>query len=119
MSNLIDLNQGALSHFGLGVSHLGGEAMKQNYRVSFFKQLVDSTGHPFDVCQGVVEVRAISRRAAVDDAKRIFAELKDVKDWSLRADHEGVELLPAAKRKSRHAQFGRAIRHLPATSLAS
>jgi uncharacterized protein YfaQ (DUF2300 family) len=94
MSNLIDLNQGALSHFGLGVSHPGGEAMKQNYRVSFFKQLVDSTGHPFDVCQGVVEVHAISRKAAVDDAKRIFAELKDVKDWSLRADHEGVELLP-------------------------
>ena len=103
MSNLIDLNQGALSHFGLGVSHPGGEAMKQNYRVSFFKQLVDSTGHPFDVCQGVVEVRTISRKAAVDDAKRIFTELKDVKDWSLRADHEGVELVPAAKRRSRHA----------------
>jgi hypothetical protein len=77
--------------------------MKQNYRVSFFKRLVDSTGHPFDACQGVVEVRAISTKTAAD-GKRIFAELKGVKDWSLRADHESVELIPTTQRREMLAQ---------------
>ena len=76
--------------------------MKRKYRVSFFKGLLDSTGHPFDVCQGVVAVRAISGKVAVDDARQIFAELKDVRIWSLRADYEGVELVPAARRRSKH-----------------
>jgi hypothetical protein len=80
--------------------------MKESYRVSFFKYLVDSTGHPFDVCQGVIEIRAMSREAAVGDARRIFAELKNVKDWSLRADHEDVELVPVTKRRSKLVQSG-------------
>jgi hypothetical protein len=32
------------------------------YRVSFFKKLTDSTGHPFDVSQGIVEVRGDTLR---------------------------------------------------------
>jgi hypothetical protein len=95
MSNPIDLNQNALPHLGLDVSNPEGEAMKQSYLASFSKQLVDSTGHPFDVCQGVVEVRAISGKAAVDEAKWIAG------------------LVPEASQISKHAQFGGAIRDLP------
>ena len=86
--------------------------MKQNYRVSFFKRLVDSTGHSVNACQGVVEIGAISRETAIGDAKRTFAELKGVKDWSLRADYEEVKPLPAAKQRSRNARAGSTIGHL-------
>ena len=74
--------------------------MEHIYRVSFFKQLTDSAGHPFDACQGTVEVRAPSRDSAIELARKMFAELKDVSDWSLRADCEKVELLPSRKRVS-------------------
>ena len=52
--------------------------MEHIYRVSFFKQLTDSTGHPFDACQGAVEVRAPSQDRAIELARQMFAELKDV-----------------------------------------
>jgi hypothetical protein len=71
--------------------------MRQVYRVSFFKKLVDSTGHPVDACQGVVDIRATSRERAVANARLKFAEIKDVGDWSLRADYENVEV-PLARR---------------------
>ena len=74
--------------------------MRQVYRVSFFKKLVDSTGHPFEPCQGVVDIRAIGQRRAIENAKLKFAEIKPVGDWSLRADYSSVELLPARKRIS-------------------
>ena len=74
--------------------------MEHIYRVSFFKQLTDSTGHPFDACQGAVEVRASSQDRAIELARQMFAELKDVGDWLLRADYEKAELLPSRKRVS-------------------
>ena len=67
--------------------------MTQIYRVSFFKNLVDSYGHPVDACQGVVEVRAPSEDRALELARQRFAKLKYVRSWSLRADYEKVELL--------------------------
>jgi hypothetical protein len=82
----------------------GGDAMEQDYRVSFFKKLVDSTGHPANAWQGVVAVRAINPEAAGTAAKRMFAKSRDVKDWSLRADYEIVEPLPATKQTSKNAQ---------------
>ena len=72
--------------------------MRQVYRVSFFKKLVDSTGHAFEPCQGVVDIRAIGQRRAIENAKLKFAEIKHVGDWSLRADYASVELFPARKR---------------------
>jgi hypothetical protein len=70
----------------------------RQYRVSFFKKLVDSTGHPFEPCQGVVDTRALDQELAIENARLKFAEIKDVGDWSLRADYASVELFPARKR---------------------
>jgi hypothetical protein len=77
--------------------------MERIYRVSFFKTLTDSTGHPVDACQGAVEVRATSQGRAIELARLRFAELKDVSVWSMRADYEKAELLPARKRVSSSA----------------
>jgi hypothetical protein len=77
--------------------------MKQIYRVSFFKKLTDSTGHPVDACQGTVEVRAPTQDCAIDLARHRFAALKDVGSWSLRADYETAELLAARSRASTRA----------------
>ncbi|MBV9249292.1 MAG: hypothetical protein JO227_08625 [Acetobacteraceae bacterium] len=65
--------------------------MEPNYRVSFYKKLVDSTGHPVDAVQGAVEVRAPSEQQAVELARPRFAELGHVRVWSLRADYATVE----------------------------
>src|SRR5215472_16993601 len=67
--------------------------MKQTYRVSFFKTLTDSTGHPVDACQGVIEVRAPTKDRAIRLAENAFANSKDVLRWWLRADYETVERL--------------------------
>lgn len=74
--------------------------MDSIYRVSFFKKLTDSTGHPASPCQGTIDVRASCEEVAIESARRQFAELADVAGWWLRADYEEVELLPARKRAS-------------------
>ena len=73
---------------------------KQIYRVSFFKTLTDSTGHPVDACQGVIEVRAPTKDRAIRLAENAFANSKDVLRWSLRADYETVERLAYRPRGS-------------------
>jgi hypothetical protein len=74
--------------------------MEQIYRVSFFKRLTDSTGHPADACQGAVEVSAPAEGRAIEVARLKFAECADVSLWSMRADYETAELLPGRKRAS-------------------
>jgi len=69
--------------------------MSQIYRVSFFKSLVDSYGHPVDACQSVIEIRAVDKEQAVEQAKLNFAKTKGVSDWSFYADYESVEELAA------------------------
>ena len=65
--------------------------MKKNpYYVSFFKRLYDCTGHSHECCQGEVEVLAANDSEAVVIARRRFAELKHIADWSLFADYEKV-----------------------------
>ena len=78
-----------------------GNLVGNIYRVSFFKTLCDSTGHRAEACQGVVEVRGETRDDAVENARHRFAELKGMPNWSLRADYDMVEELPARKRISR------------------
>ena len=68
------------------------------YRVSFHKYLIDSSGHPADPCQGVVEVHASNPERAVEMAQLLFASDKGVHDWTLRADHAKAELLPGRMR---------------------
>lgn len=75
--------------------------METIYRVSFFKTLFDSTGHRADPCQGTVEVRGETRDVAVETARHRFAELKGIRVWSLYADYDVVEELPARKRISK------------------
>jgi hypothetical protein len=74
--------------------------MEQIYRVSFFKKLTDSNGHPVDAWQGAVEVCAANPDGAIELARPRFAELKDVGTWTLRADYQRVELLAVRKRVS-------------------
>jgi hypothetical protein len=72
------------------------------YRVSFFKTVTDSTGHPFDAQQGAVEVHAENSEHAIEVARLKFAMQKRVTTWTLRADYEQAELLPGRSR-ARHA----------------
>jgi hypothetical protein len=74
--------------------------MDQVYQIAFFKRLTDSTGHPANPCQGIVEVKASSKDRAIELARRRFAELTGVSVWSSRADYEKIKLLPTRKRVS-------------------
>ena len=74
--------------------------MEQIYRMSFYKRLTDSTGHPVDACQGAVEVKAPAEDRAIEVARLKFAECADIDLWSMRAAYETAELLPSRKRAS-------------------
>lgn len=54
------------------------------FLISFFKTLFDSTGHRADRCEGIVEVRAKIRKAAVENARHRFAVLKRLTNRPLR-----------------------------------
>jgi hypothetical protein len=96
---LIDLHQSARVIACLASVSREGR-MDHVYRISFFKRLTDSTGHPASPCQGVVEVRASSEDRARELARQRFAGLARVSTWSFRADYEKIELLSTRKRVS-------------------
>jgi hypothetical protein len=75
------------------VLRAAGKRRRSKYRVSFYKKLTDSTGHPVDVPQGVVEVHSDRKSRAIRKARLRFAGLKNVAVWSLRADYEKMELV--------------------------
>jgi hypothetical protein len=79
--------------------------MEQIYRVSFFKRLVDSSGHPSAPEQGAVEVHAASEDEAVELARLKFAKIKDVCSWSHRADYHEAALLSGLTRHSSKALY--------------
>jgi hypothetical protein len=58
-----------------------------HYRVSFFKDLLSSDGHPFKCIQQVIEIRR-SRSAdrAVEAAELRYERLHNIPDWRLYAD---------------------------------
>jgi hypothetical protein len=80
--------------------------------VSFYKRLVDSTGHPVDAYQGVVEIRARDPERAIKDGRQSFARLRQIGDWSIHADYETVEALPNRKQRGLLAQASRTC-HAP------
>jgi hypothetical protein len=80
------------------IGSTGRNLMARTYRVSFFKRLADSTGHPVEAWQGSVEIVAPNRPCAIEAARRKFAEAGHVGTWSLRADYDEAELLPARTR---------------------
>lgn len=57
-----------------------------HFKVSFFKNLLSSDGHPFKALQRVVEVNSKSTEDAVDKAQQEFARDRDIRDWRLHAD---------------------------------
>lgn len=63
------------------------------YKVRFFKNLVNSDGHPFGCLQRTIEIRrARSAARAVRAAERRYARLHRVPDWKLYADTFEVEI---------------------------
>lgn len=74
------------------------------YRVSFFKNLLSSDGHPFKVVQRVLEVDDCrNAEEAISAAQRRFAALERVPNWTLHADCTEVAMTadsPAAAHRS-------------------
>jgi hypothetical protein len=63
------------------------------YRVSFFKDLVSSDGHPFKCIQKIIEIRhARSPERAVKCAQLRYERLDRVHDWTLHSDCLGLEI---------------------------
>lgn len=62
------------------------------YRICFFNDLMNSTGHPFHCCQRTIEIRAAkSKDRAIAAAKRRFARSEGVAHWHIRANSFAVE----------------------------
>lgn len=58
----------------------------KGYRISFFNELRNDTGHMFHCCQRVVEIRlARSKERAIEAAKRHFARRERISNWSIHA----------------------------------
>ena len=58
-----------------------------DYRISFFKNLCSSNGHPFKCLQGEIEVRGSAGPAqAIETAAREFALQHGLRDWRFHAD---------------------------------
>ncbi len=56
------------------------------YRISFFNELTNDSGHVFHCCQRVVEIHsAKSKDRAIQAAKQHFARREKIADWTLRA----------------------------------
>ena len=58
-----------------------------SYRVTFFKNLVDSNGHQFKCPQGSIDIRrARSDKRALQAAQRRYERAKNISHWTLFAD---------------------------------
>jgi hypothetical protein len=63
-----------------------------SYRVTFFKDLLNSDGHNFKCPQCTVEIRrARNAERAVEAAKRRFERLRQIHDWKSYADYFELE----------------------------
>jgi hypothetical protein len=75
----------------------GGVAMSC-YRVSFFKTLLSSDGHPFKCLQQRIDIRDVgTANEAADHASKTLEALHHVPDWTLVAD--SVEVTAADPRQ--------------------
>lgn len=74
------------------------------HRVSFFKNLLSSDGHPFKVVQRVLEVRDCQNAdAAIGVAQQRFAALERVPDWTLHADCTEVAMTADSPAVAHHS----------------
>ena len=63
-----------------------------SYRVTFFKNLVNSNGHQFTCPQGTIEIlRARNYRRAFQAAERRYERVKKIANWTLYADFAELE----------------------------
>jgi hypothetical protein len=64
-----------------------------SYRISFFKNMLSSDGHPFKCVQEVIEIRhARNADHAVQAAERRYQDLRGIHDWKLHADYLELEV---------------------------
>ncbi len=69
----------------------------RRYRVSFYNQLSNDTGHMCRCCQHAVEIAsAKSKTRALEAAKLRFARHEATKDWRLRAQFFEIEELASS-----------------------
>ena len=67
-----------------------------SYRVTFFKNLLNSNGHEFKCQQGTIEIRrARSRKRALQAAQRRYERAKKIGNWTLYADVAELEAIEA------------------------
>ena len=65
-----------------------------SYRVTFFKNLVNSNGHQFRCPQGSIDIRrARSDKRALKAAQRRFERAKKITHWTLFADVAELEAI--------------------------
>jgi len=57
-----------------------------HYVITFFKNLVDSEGHPFKTTQARIELDDSTPQQAIERAVVKFAEARHLRDWTLHAD---------------------------------
>lgn len=64
----------------------------KSYRIGFYNELRNDTGHMFHCCQRVVEIRlARSKERAIEAAKRRFARRERISNWSIHARSIEIE----------------------------
>jgi hypothetical protein len=56
------------------------------YVVHFMKDVLGENGRELEVCQGTLEIDALSEGDATELAKQKFCEIQSLCDWSLHAD---------------------------------
>ena len=63
-----------------------------SYRVTFFKHLVSSDGHPFNCPQRTIDIRSAKNSdRAIKAAQLRYGRLAHCCDWKLRADEFRLE----------------------------
>ena len=78
-----------------------------SYRVTFFKHLVSSDGHPFNCPQRTIDIRsAKSSDRAIQAAQLRYGRLSHGCDWKLRADEFRLEAIGDAPDRRPGAHCG-------------
>jgi hypothetical protein len=70
------------------------------FRVTFRKVVYGNTGHAYDICQRIVEVKARDSEAAQVTAIRSFCDLENVTNWLHHADRMEVAVLARTAHRS-------------------
>jgi hypothetical protein len=90
---LIEINTVHI-HSSKELHGIAGVKLMTQYRVSFFKYLLSSDGHPAKALQQTIEVRhARSAERAIQAARLCFERRSAVPEWTLHADAMEVQVV--------------------------